>query len=165
MESTFRHRGEIQMQDEKSKSAAKSRLDELQAKDEELINQLFELKLQRQEARKSLFADFGCECDSNACRTEKTNEPISAGETDSYCHDDQDFGSLSIHCISGDIEVVISRAVWSTFDEYDRKRLSAGQNWNRKIDEASSSYDQTNRVEVIGHANSTYNLDFKSWDA
>lgn len=149
-----------------NKQEAVDRLRSVQAKSDELADQLFELRVARRAAKKvALAADFGCECDSNECHTEKPNEPIGAGETDSYCHDDQDAGKVSVFCVSGDIEIRISRAVWSEFEPFDSKRLTTGQSWNKDIPSASNWYDQTNRVEIIGHANSTYNLDFKSWDA
>ena len=151
-----------------NKQDTASKLDELQAKHDKLFNQFLELRAQRRELKKALLtadADFGCECDSDYCHTEKYNEPISAGKTDRYCHDDQDAGFVSVYCVSGAIEVVIYRAVWSKFVEYDRKSLEAGQRWSTNIDEADSWYDQTNRIDVIGQADSVYNLDFKSWAA
>lgn len=122
------------------------------------------LKNGLREANSAAGLDLGCECDNDYCHTEKNGEPISAGETDVYCHDDQDRGDVSVHCLVGTIEVIISTAIFSTFLEYDRKTLRAGDSWKRAISEQDGWYDQTNRVEVLGHANSTYNLDFKSWD-
>jgi hypothetical protein len=61
-------------------------------------------------------------------------------------------------------QFIISAAVWNTFDEIDSKVLSTGQQWQRGIPGQSSWYDQTNRVRIVGRADSRYYLDFKSWD-
>jgi hypothetical protein len=142
-----------------------SQLTALKEEADELERRLLKLK----EARASLktqigILDLGATCDADFCHDEKRDEPINLGETDEYVHDDQDRGSLSISCLTGDIEIVIYRAVWYDFEEYDRKRITAGQMWETNIEGASGLYDQTNRVQVIGHAESTYNMDFKSWD-
>lgn len=111
-----------------------------------------------------VFADLGAECDSDFCHTEKKNEPVNTGEVDRYAHDDQDVGIVSVTCLKGEIEVIISRAVWKTFDEYDRKKLKAGETWTKEIPSASSWYDQTNEVKIVGKQDSLYNLDFQSRD-
>jgi hypothetical protein len=152
------------------KEAAKKAIDKLaklQKESDELHAKYLKLLAERQAAKDELKAaapDLGCECDANYCHTEKKNEVITAGETDMFCHDDQDRGSVTIHCNSGEIEVIISTAIWSTFEELDRKRLRAGESWKRDIPEMSGWYDQTNRVEIVGKADSNYNLDFSSWD-
>jgi hypothetical protein len=144
-------------------------MEALRARSDELESEARRIRAARKALRNllltpTLMADMGADCDADYCHTEKKNETISAGETDSYAHDDQDRGSVTVHCNLGEIEVVLSAAVWSTFEEIDRKRLRAGDTWQRDIPSKSGWYDQTNRVEVIGKADSNYNLDFSSWD-
>ena len=148
-------------------SAVAQELSKLEERSGSLEQQFHDLRDERYALRRQFTAraeDLGADCDANRCRSEKKNEPITAGETDLFVHDDQDRGSVTVFCHAGEIEVVISTAVWGSFNEYDRKRLGAGQTWKRDIGSQSSWYDQTNRVEVIGKADATYNLDFTSWD-
>lgn len=154
-----------------SRADLEKQLTTLEKESESLGRRLLEIKKLRAEARAGLHEytvleapDLNCECDANYCHTEKNNETISVGEVDAYCHDDQDRGTVSVHCLSGEIEVIISTAIWYTYEEYDRKTLRTGQTWVRNISSQSSWYDQTNRVEIVGKSNSTYNLDFSSWD-
>lgn len=144
----------------------KAQLGELEHQADDLQRQFLELREKRY-ALRQLFArpeDLNADCDGNRCHSEKKNEVITAGETDVFVHDDQDRGSVIVYCISGEIEVIISTAVWSEFSEYDRKRLKADQSWKRDIGSQSSWFDQTNRVEIVGKADAVYNLDFTSWD-
>lgn len=159
----------IMLPDESSASDEHMRseqFDALEARFAKVEEEYLDIRAERYALRKSASKteDLGADCDGNRCKSEKKNEPISAGETDLFVHDDQDRGSVTVFCQSGEIEVIISTAVWSTFNEYDRKRLSAGQTWKRDIASQHSWFDQTNKVEVVGKVDAVYNLDFTSWD-
>lgn len=155
----------------RSQNEIEIELAELRSESEALTKRLLEIRKLRSAARLdlhehviSMAADMNCECDSNYCHTERSNEVIDAGELDSFCHDDQDRGTVSVFCVEGEVEVIISTAVWSTYEEYDRKTLRTGESWKRDITSQSSWYDQTNRIEIVGKVKSKYNLDFSSWD-
>lgn len=145
---------------------AKAKMAKLKKQSDEIYQRYVEVREERAATKKAFrfSPDLGCECDSDFCHTEKRNEVVNAGEKDYFCHDDQDRGSLSIYCNSGEIEVVISTAVWDTPERLDSKTLRTGESWSKDIPEQSSWYDQTNIVEIRGIVASNYNLDFKSWD-
>jgi hypothetical protein len=149
-------------------SKNKEELEQLKNEADKVFEQYLKLREKRLDIKKSIRADLGCECDGCFCHTEKLNEVIVAGEADEYCHDDQDRGFVVVRCDEGEILVIISAAVWSTFDDIDSKVLTTGQQWQRNIPGQSSWYDQTNRVRIIGRgvsgSSNRYYLDFKSWD-
>ncbi len=148
-----------------TKKQAIAELKSLETQSEALFAKYLDIRERRKAARAQVTADMGCECDANNCTTTRTNTTIKQGETQSFCHDDQDGGSVNVYCVSGQIEVIVSTAVWSTFNENARGTIKTKQSFKYNIGDMSSMYEQTNQVEIMGKAStSKYNLTFKSWD-
>jgi hypothetical protein len=153
------------MEDDMTKKEAIAELKALEKQSEELFAKYFDIRERRKAARVEVMADMQCECDANSCTTSRSNETINEGELHSFCHDDQDGGSVYVYCVSGELDVIVSTAVWNTFSENANKTIKTKQYFKYNIPDMSSWYDQTNRVEIIGKAStSKYNLTFNSWD-
>jgi hypothetical protein len=147
-----------------AKQDIKREFDELEIESKKLFEQYLGLQEKLASLKKIRRADMGCECDSNHCNTVRGDAPISAGDTHSFCHDDQDIGRVNAKCNTGEIEVITSAAVFYTYEELDRATLFPGQEYFYRIREQDSWNDQTNRVQIIGKGSpqSKYNLDFHS---
>jgi len=139
---------------------------ELEKESKELFEQHLKIREKLVSLRKMRSPDMGCECDSNHCNTVRGDAPISAGDIHSFCHDDQDIGSVFARCNTGEIEVITSAAVYYNYEELNRATLRTGEEYRFNIREQDRWNDQTNRVQIIGKGSSQskYNLDFNSWD-
>jgi hypothetical protein len=136
--------------------------------DKELEDEANRIKTQYYELlkkRKDVFRtkDLGCHCDGK-CRDYRPNVSINAGTQHSYCHDDADWADVSVTCLEGNITVVLSAAVWSSWNEQDRRTLKTDQGWYTQILEQDDWFDQSNRVQIFANEHSRYDLIFQSYD-
>jgi hypothetical protein len=140
-------------------------LDELGKESQKLFQEYLKIHAKRIELKKILSPDMNCECDDDRCVTVRSGAPIGAGDTHSFCHDDQDGGTATVRCNVGQFEVVTSAAVYWSYVEIERKTLNAGEEHFFQIPGLDPWHDQTNRVQITGKAeHSEYNLEFRSWD-
>jgi hypothetical protein len=87
------------------------------------------------------------------------------GDEKTYQHDDMDYGSVRIKCLTGSIKVELSAAVWKAFKPIDSVVLNSGQIWSGDFKELSRVCDQDNRAVVTAMADdSRYEIMMVSYD-